>query len=418
MRVEIVTIGDELLLGFTVDTNAAFLARQLSEHGIEVVRHTTAADDPAGITAAVRDALDRTGAVITTGGLGPTADDLTRPAIAELFRRPLLLREEIVQELEERFRQLGHRGGMPAANRQQAFVPDGARVLRNGHGTAPGIWLEDERGWVVMLPGVPRELRGMVVDELLPLVRDRALAATGGKANSVLSRTLRTTGIGESKLADMLGDRARTVAGLQLAYIPSWAGTDLRLTARGMTRSQAETALDTAATLLLERAGGYVYGEGDADLAAVVLDLARAQRLRIATAESCTGGMLGARLTAIPGASDVYVGGIVAYAYSVKEAALGVQAEDLRAYGAVSEQVASQMARGVCERLGADLGVGITGVAGPSGGTPEKPVGTVWIGVRLRGQVRARGGRYVGDRDEIRRRSCQAALDMVRVALT
>ncbi|MGH7718226.1 MAG: competence/damage-inducible protein A, partial [Gemmatimonadaceae bacterium] len=175
VRVEVVTIGDELLLGYSIDTNAAHIARALSELGVEVVRRSTVGDGAAAIAGAVREALDRTGAAITTGGLGPTADDLTKPAIAELFGRALHLNEDVLSRIEERFRAFGYRGPMPPGNRQQALIPDGARVLTNHHGTAPGIWLEDERGrWVIMLPGVPREMRGMVADTLLPLFRERA----------------------------------------------------------------------------------------------------------------------------------------------------------------------------------------------------------------------------------------------------
>ncbi|MFN2398765.1 MAG: competence/damage-inducible protein A [Gemmatimonadaceae bacterium] len=413
MHVEIITVGDELLLGFTVDTNAAFLARELAAAGVEVARHVTVGDDAADIQAAVRESLDRTGAAITTGGLGPTSDDLTKPAISQLFGRPLRMHEDLLVDLEERFRQLGYKGGMPTGNRQQALIPEGARVLRNTHGTAPGIFLEDDQGrWVAMLPGVPREMKGMASEELLPLLRDRT--ANIAEPPVVLSRTIRTTSIGESRLAELLSNCAQTAAGIPVAYIPGWAGTDLRLTSRGRTRADAERALETAAGEIARHATRYTYGDGDVDLASVVLNLARKNGLRIATAESCTGGMLGARLTAIPGASDVFAGAIVAYQDSAKITLLDVRADDLEVHGAVSEEVAAQMAAGACRRLGADIGVGITGIAGPSGGTSEKPVGTVCIAIRVRDTLQTVGRRFVGDREEIRQRSCQAALDMIR----
>ncbi len=411
MKIEIITIGDELLLGFTTDTNAAYLARELAGHGVEVVRRATVGDDAEAIAAAVREALDRTGAVITTGGLGPTADDLTKPAIAALFGRRLEMREDIVAMIEERFRQYGFKGQMPVSNRQQALVPEGARVLENRHGSAPGIWIEDERNrWVAMLPGVPREMRGMTLDVIIPEVEARM----GSVREVVCSRTLRCMGISESHLADLLGDRARAVRGLPVAYLPSLAGIDLRLTTRGMSAADATTLLDAAIQELRPIIGEHIYGEDETDLAGVVLQRSRARGFRIAVAESCTGGMLGARLTAIPGSSEVVLGGIIAYDDVVKVNLLGVDPATIRAHGAVSEQTAREMAAGVRDRMEADIGIAITGIAGPGGGTPAKPVGLVWIAVDVDGQVRASHRVYPGNREEIRQRASQGALDLVR----
>ena len=411
MKLEIITIGDELLLGFTTDTNAAYLARELAGHGVEVVRRATVGDDAEAIAAAVRDALDRTGAVITTGGLGPTADDLTKPAIAALFGRRLEMREEIVAMIEERFRLYGFKGPIPVSNRQQALVPEGARVLENRHGSAPGIWIEDERQrWVAMLPGVPREMRGMTLDVIIPALQARM----GAVREVVRSRTLRCMGISESHLADLLGERARAVRGLPVAYLPSVAGIDLRLTIRGMAHADATALLDAAMEELRPVIGEHIYGEDETDLADVVLQGARARGLRIAVAESCTGGLLASRLTAVPGASDVFAGGVIAYADAVKVDLLGVDPATIRAHGAVSEHTARAMASGVRERIGARIGIAITGVAGPGGGTPEKPVGLVWIAADLDGRVRAAHRVYPGNREEIRQRASQGALDLVR----
>jgi nicotinamide-nucleotide amidase len=411
MKLEIITIGDELLLGFTTDTNAGYLARELGAHGVEVVRRATVGDDAEAIASAVRDALERTGAVITTGGLGPTADDLTKPAIAAVFGRPLEMREEIVAMIEERFRQYGFRGPMPVSNRQQALVPRGARVLENRHGSAPGIWIEDERQrWVAMLPGVPREMRGMTLDVIIPELRARM----GDAREIVCSRTLRCMGISESHLADLLGERARSVRGLPVAYLPSVAGIDLRLTTRGMSSTDATALLDAAMDELRPIIGDHVYGQDEADLAEVVLANARALGLRIAVAESCTGGLLGGRLTAVPGASDVFVGGIIAYDDAVKVNLLGVSPGTLRTHGAVSEQTAREMAAGARVELGAQIGIAITGVAGPGGGTPDKPVGLVWIAADVDERVRASHRVYPGNREEIRQRASQSALDLVR----
>jgi nicotinamide-nucleotide amidase len=413
VRIEILTIGDELLLGFTVDTNAAYLARALAGIGVEIVHRTTVGDDAELIAAAVKDAIERTGAVITTGGLGPTSDDRTRPAIAKLFGRELVRDDAIVEQIRQRFWRMSS-AKMPESNIVQAMVPVGARVLENRHGTAPSLMLEDEKGrWVIMLPGVPREMRGLTNDTIIPLLRERV----GAAPIAIVSRTLRTTGIGESALAKKLGDLAKGVDGLPLAFLPGWAGADLRLTSHMLPAEAAARAIDAAAQKLRDVLGAFVYGEEDDDLAALVLAMCRERHLAIATAESCTGGLLGARITAIPGSSEVYVGGVVAYDNSVKTKLVGVRDVSLSEHGAVSEQVAREMAEGCARALGTQIGIGITGVAGPGGGTAEKPVGTVWVAVAGVGETRALGRVYVGDREEIRLRATQAALDQLRRAL-
>ena len=419
LQVELITIGDELLLGFTIDTNAAHIARTLAASGVEVVRRTTVGDEAGKIAPAVREALDRTGAVITTGGLGPTSDDLTKPAIAEIFGRQMKLDESIAAKLEERWRARFPNSRFPTTNRTQAEIPEGARILTNRHGTAPGIWLEDDKGrWVAMMPGVPREMRGMLAEELLPAIKSRAK----GEESVVLSGTLRTTGIAESAIAELLGpnflgEPDTELGSLPLAYLPGVAGVDLRVTAKGLPRDQAEKLVKHAILKLRDRVSAYAYGEDDADLAAVVLEQCRSLGLKLAVAESCTGGMLGERITNIPGSSDVFLGGIIAYHNDVKREALGVRGEDIERYGAVSEQVALQMASGAREKMGADVGVSVTGIAGPGGGTLDKPVGLVWISV-YGSDAKARRFHMVGDRAEIRQRAAQAALEMVRRSLS
>jgi len=409
----LLTIGDELLLGFTVDTNAAYLARELAAIGVEIVHRATVGDDAEQIAAAVGEAIERTGAVITTGGLGPTADDRTRPVIAKLFGRELVLDESIVAQIEARFWRMSS-AKMPQTNIVQAMVPTGARVLQNNHGTAPGLWIDDAKGrWVAMLPGVPREMRGLTHDAILPILRERI----GAAPVAIVSRTLRTTGIGESALAERLGDLSQSVEGMPLAFLPGWAGVDLRLTSRTLAPGEAKLALDAGARMLREVAGPVVYGEESDDLAELVLGVCRERGYSIAVGESCTGGLLGARLTAIPGSSDVFHGGIIAYENSVKTKLLGVSDVTLKEHGAVSEQVAREMAEGSARVLGTTVGIGITGVAGPGGGTPEKPAGTVWIAVAGVGETRTLGRMYVGDREEIRLRATQASLDQLRRAI-
>jgi nicotinamide-nucleotide amidase len=408
VKLEVVTIGTELVLGLTLDSNAAELGRALAAAGAEIVRHVTVPDRPEPIRAAVAEALDRTGFVIATGGLGPTRDDMTKVEVAALFGAPLRLDASVLRSLEARFRRLGR--PMPAVNRTQAEIPEGATVLPNPRGTAPGLWLEDARGRVaVLLPGVPSEMRGLLVEEVLPRVVQRA-----GGGRVVLSRTLRTTGVPESALAERIGAIEEEVAPLTLGYIPSVDGVDLRVTAWALPADEAERRLGEAATQLRARLEDHCYGEDGADLAAVVLELLRARRERLAAAESCTGGLLSARVTAVAGASDVFVGGVVAYADGVKTALLDVPEAVLDVHGAVSEEAVRAMVAGAQRRFATGAALAITGIAGPTGGTPEKPVGTVWLAARLGAETRAVRRVFPGDRGEIRARSAQAALDLLR----
>ena len=407
MKLEVVTIGSELLLGQVVDTNAAELGRALAAAGAEVVRHVSVADRPEAIRAAVAESLERTGFVITTGGLGPTRDDMTKVEVAAIFGTPLKLDETVLRSLEERFRRLGRT--MPAVNRTQAEVPEGATVLPNPRGTAPGLWVEDGAGRVVvMLPGVPSEMRGLLAEEVLPRISQRS----GGSV--VRSRTVRTTGIAESALAERVGAIEEEIAPLTLAYLPSTEGVDLRVTAWGLREEDAERRLAAAIATLQDRAGDHRYGDDGTDLAAVVLERLRARRARLVVAESCTGGLLGARITAVPGASDVFIGGVVAYDNVVKSGTLDVPPELLERHGAVSEQVVNAMAHGVQRQFAVDAALAITGIAGPTGGTADKPVGTVWMAARLGSEARALKRIFPGDRGDIRARAAQGALDLLR----
>lgn len=409
MKVELLTIGTELLLGHTLDTNAADLGRALAAAGAEIVRRTTVADRPEAIRAALAEALTRTGFVIATGGLGPTRDDMTKTVVAELLGKRLLLDERLLAGLEARFQRLGR--PMPAVNRSQAEVPEGASVLPNPRGTAPGLWVEDGDGRVVvLLPGVPREMRGLLLEEVVP----RLAVRQGGERRVVRSRTLRTTGVPESALAERVGAIEPEIAPLTLAYLPSVDGVDLRVTAWALAPEDADARLAAVVARLRDAVGAHAYGEDEADLAAVVLDALRHGRHRLGVAESCTGGLVAARITNIPGASDTFIGGVVAYADVVKTAALKVPLETLEAHGAVSEETVRAMAEGAQRLFSADCAIAVTGIAGPSGGTPEKPVGTVWLAARVHTTAHAVKRVFPGDRDEIRRRAAQAGLDLLR----
>lgn len=402
MNIELITIGTELLLGLTVDTNGAEIARALAAQGVRVTRRTSVADRGEEIRSAVAEALGRTGAVLTTGGLGPTRDDITKNIVAALFDAPLVFDEEVWATLLERFTRLGR---TPApSNRSQAEVPRGATVLRNRWGTAPGLWLEGKPGLAIMLPGVPLEMRRLLEQEVVPRLAAR------GNGSVIRSLVVRTSGVPESSLAERMGEVESEIAPLTLAYLPGVEGVDLRLSAWGLEPEEADRRLRAAADLVRARAGASAYGEGESDLAALVLDQARSRGLRLAVAESCTGGLLGARLTEVPGSSAVFVGGVIAYDNALKVGLLGVAEALLAEHGAVSEPVARAMAQGAAERFGVDGALSVTGVAGPGGGTAEKPVGTVWLGCALEGRVETKRGMFAGTRHEIRARAAQAAL--------
>jgi nicotinamide-nucleotide amidase len=401
-RIELVTIGNELLLGFTLDTNGAEIARSLSALGMEIVRRTAVPDRSEDIAMAVADALRRTGAVLTTGGLGPTRDDVSKKAIADLYGTPLEFDETVWSDIVTRFARVQR---VPAAsNRGQAEVPRGATVLRNKWGTAPGLWLESPMGLTVMLPGVPGEMRKLLEFEAVPRLAARA---TGSVVRSLL---VRTTAIPESTLAERIGEIEREIAPLTLAYLPGIEGVDLRITAWGMEPAEADRRLRSAADLARQRAGDHCYGEGDTDLAAVVLKRSRRAGLWLGTAESCTGGLVGGRITDVPGSSDAFAGGVVCYSDRLKTELLGVPPELIVQHGAVSEAVARAMAEGARARLRVDMAVSVTGIAGPSGGTEEKPVGTVWFGVASPRETEARRIIFLGSRREIRERAAQTAL--------
>lgn len=409
MDVELVTIGTELLLGFTTDTNAAELAQTLAAAGVRVVRRTTVGDDDAAIRLAVEDALARTGTVITTGGLGPTSDDRTTRAVAELLGRRLITDEGILASLERRFHRMG-RWPMPHANRSQAEIPEGAEVLDNHWGTAPGLWIEAGRRLVVLLPGVPREMRAIVRASVMP-----RLAARHPRHDTVIqSVALRTAGVAEATLAERLGPLEHSLAPLTLAYLPSPLGVDLRLTSWDASPETAAARLAEAADRLATALGDDCYGRDDDDLAEIVLARLRQHGRTLAVAESCTGGLVGGRLTAVPGASEVFRGGVVAYDNAVKAGQLGVSESLLAAHGAVSEEVARAMADGVHRALGTWAAIAVTGLAGPSGGSSEKPVGTVCLAVRAGERTAARRRVFPGDREEIRQRGAQAGLDLLR----
>lgn len=404
--VELLTIGNELLLGETVDHNAAWLGRTLARNGFRVIRRTTVGDDEAAIRDALDRGLRRTGTVLCTGGLGPTHDDVTRQAVAAHFDRPLVIDPDLLASIRDRFTARGF--DMPEINRVQAEVPADATVLPNRRGTAPGIAIEDDDGRLaILLPGVPAELHTIVDEHLLPFL----LARVPQRAKPIRHRVVRTTGIPESTLSERIAPLIPSLEPLSLASLPAAVGVDLRLTSWGaLAADDVDAALDRAAKTLEERIGPYVYGRDQQDLAHAAADLLSERRLTLALAESCTGGLVAKRLTDIPGASAFLIAALVPYADRAKEKLLGVRRSTLEQHGAVSEQTAREMARGARATANTDAAIAITGIAGPTGGTSEKPVGTVWIAIEIGDQAEATHYVFPGDREEIRERTAQAAL--------
>lgn len=406
VRAAVVTVGNELLLGATVDTNAAWLGQVLAARGIPVVRRYTVADDEEEIIGAVAAAAAAAPLVVVTGGLGPTPDDLTRDAVAKLAGVALEEDPEVLEALRTRWQARGE-GDLPETNRRVAQVPVGAARLANPYGTAPGLALEVGGSLVVLLPGVPRELKGIVEGAFFPHLQKRFRGALA----PVQVKLLHTTGIPESALAQRVAEALpQGVAPLHLAFLPDLRGVDLRLTALDMSPGAATAWFRRVEEALAPVLDPWRFEAPSGDLAEAVVDALRGGGLRLAVAESCTGGLVAKRLTDVPGASDVFHGGVVAYANAAKVSLLGVDEDALLRGGAVSEAVAAAMAAGVARRMGTQVGVGVTGVAGPGGGTEEKPVGTVWMAAAVHGRVVTRHESFAGDREAVRERAAQGVL--------
>lgn len=428
MNVELINTGSELLLGRTLNTHQQWLCRRLSDHGYLVARQVCVPDTGPDIQQAVRESLARAELILVTGGLGPTSDDLTRELIADLLHKPLRQDPAIVAELREFFAKRNR--PMPEANLVQAMVPAGAIVLPNPNGTAPGLAIQIEDGgwkmedgagsappssilhpqssrWLIMLPGPPRELHPMFTNHVLPLLQREMPAET------FICRTLRTTGLGESALQETIAPPLAklTTAGLQLGYCARPGEVDVRLAACG---PDAESLVGDAMSIVRELLGKQIYAQDDDELETVIVRELTARKQTLALAESCTGGCMADRITNVPGASAILIAGLVPYANQAKTKFVGVQADTLAAYGAVSEPVCREMAEGVRRETGADFAIAVTGIAGPTGGSPEKPIGTVFIGVSsASGTVVLKNlNRY--EREAFKQVTAQQALELLR----
>ena len=406
LTAEIIAVGSELLTPERSDTNSLWLTSQLDSVGVEVKLKTIVGDDPARLRESFADAFKRSDIVISTGGLGPTEDDVTRQAAADAIDRELIYQTHIEQHLRERFRQWGRE--MPEINKRQAFLIDGAEELPNANGSAPGQMIELDGRLLVLLPGPPRELKPIFTERVMPRIAGRS----GGV--SVRRRMLRVSGMGESAVDEIIAPVYSRFPDVATTILFNRSEIQVHFTARNSDADAAQQAVDRVAEEVAEALGPAVFSVNGDEIEVVVGNLLTAAGRTLATAESCTGGVLAARLTDIPGSSAYFVEGFVTYANSAKICELGVPDEMIASNGAVSAPVAEAMARGIRKRAGTDIGIGITGIAGPDGGTDDKPVGTVFICVYDENGPFTRRFSLPGDRELVRWRSSHAALDMLR----
>ena len=405
MQIEIVTIGNEVLSGRTLDTNFAWLARTLERASVQVAWHTTVGDSAEKIAEALKRALERADGVVMTGGLGPTPDDVTRKAIATALVRPLQLDEQVLEHVRSRAKRSGRK--LPALIESMALLPRGATAWISPLGSAPGILIQQGDKPVILLPGVPHEMEALANDHVVPYLRQRTNRA-------IETFTLRTLGAYESQLHEAIGNLPQGWPGAALAYLPSYFGVDLRVTVTGPEATQVRDVAERAHRELSGIVGGLVYAEDDHTMEEVLGEALLGRGWRIAVAESCTAGLLAKRITDVSGSSRYFDRGFIPYTNDAKVELLGVSEGDLAAHGAVSAPVAEQMARGARHRAGVEVGVGLTGVAGPEGGSDEKPVGTVFIALSSPAGEAVRRFQFAGTRATIRERSAQTALDLVR----
>lgn len=405
MTAEILAVGTELLMGQIANTNAQFISQRLAELGISVYFHSVVGDNPVRLEETLKRALERSDIVITTGGLGPTKDDLTKEVIANTMNRKLVFHEEIFEQVREFFMRK-HRV-MVKNNEKQAYLPDNSLIIPNPNGTAPGCIIEEGNKAVIMLPGPPKEMQPMFNDTVFPYLKQKTGLV-------LVSKMLKIFGIGESEMESRLIDLVEKQSNPTIAPYVSQGEVTVRVTARCADREEATKLLSPVVNEIKKRLGSFVYAEDGESLEEVVFKLLRENKLVAATAESCTGGLLAGRITSLPGASGVFERGFITYSNQSKVDELGVRQETIDKFGAVSRETALEMVNGLMKKTSAQVCISITGIAGPDGGTPDKPVGLVYIGVSVGDRVVCQSFELMGNRERIRNDACMRALDIVR----
>jgi competence/damage-inducible protein CinA-like protein len=407
MKAEIIAVGSELLTPDRIDTNSLFLTEELNKLGIEVLRKTIVGDNRELLAEAFRDALHRVPVVVASGGLGPTEDDLTRETVADLLGRELRRNDDVVRAIRARFRSF--KRDMPDVNLRQAMVPEGAEVLENPRGTAPGLWLEDDGRMIALLPGPPRELKPLFLEQVLPRLRRRVSGVR------MFKREIRITGLGESHVEERIRPIYTRYSEVNTTILATPGEIQIHLRIWTDDSAHAESTLNEIVSSFELALGDCIFAHSAIPLESVVAEILTTNHATIAAAESCTGGLFAERLTRTPGSSTYFLGGVVCYSNELKTAWAGVPAELIAAKGAVSSEVAVALAHGIRRHVGTTLGVGITGIAGPGGGSQEKPVGTVHIALAFADGVKERLLHLPGDREAIRFYASQFALDMIRI---
>ncbi|NGP89953.1 competence/damage-inducible protein A [Fodinibius halophilus] len=410
MQCHIISIGNELLIGDTVNTNASWLGDVLTNMGVEVTHIHTIGDNYGILKRTLEHALEQADLVITTGGLGPTHDDITKKVVTELFGCELNVDEEILNFIKKIFRERNI--PFSKSNYHQAEVPDCCEPLFNTQGTAPGLWFDSDRTKLAVLPGVPYEMKHLMNEKVLPKIK-----SSNGNTTFRYSHYITTAGVGESTLSDTIIEGLSSILPkeISVAYLPSPQGTRIRISAYGNSQKAVDEKIEPVIAHIKEKAGYLIIGEGkDLTLAQSVGEILADNKFWLATAESCTGGYIANAVTDIPGSSRYFKGGVNAYSNEVKTTQLGVRKDTLEKHGAVSKAVALQMAKGAAKRLNADIAISTTGIAGPGGGTDKKPVGTVWIGFYSEKRHFALHARFTNDRLINKERSAAVALEMVR----
>lgn len=406
MNAEIIAVGSELLTPFHLDTNSLFLTDGLNRAGIRVIHKTVVGDSREEMLDVFAHAMSSAELVVSSGGLGPTDDDRTRNTVAELLGRKLRVNDEVLRHIQERFRRFGR--AMPEINVRQAMIPEGATILRNPRGTAPGLWIEHGGRIVVLLPGVPAELRGLFETEVGPRL------AKLNHAQRLYTRELRITGLTESEVEERVSPLYALYPDSETTILASGKGIELHPRIWSSDPANAEKLLDEIVSRMALALGEHLYSSTGESLEEVIARVLADNRATVAVAESCTGGMIAERLTNVAGSSSYFLGGVVCYSNELKTSLVGVPKELIEAKGAVSSEVALALADGIRKRTGAAIGIGTTGIAGPGGGTPEKPVGLVHIGIADRQGATEQPFVFPGDRDRVRRMATQTALDMIR----
>ena len=407
MQVEIITIGDEILIGQIIDTNSAWMAQQLNLHGFSVKQISSVSDNEFHILNALKEAASRANIVLITGGLGPTKDDITKKTLCKYFSTELVYNEEVYLDIEKLFKERGYE--VTELNKGQAEVPANCIAIRNFVGTAPGMWFESKGIVYVSMPGVPYEMKDIMEKSILPKL------STHFNAPIILHHTLLTQGIGESILAEKISMWEEALpSNMKLAYLPSVSAVRLRLSAFGSKKEVLQAEFTKQLAMLKKLVSKYFYGENEDTLASVIGEMLKAAQKTLATAESCTGGQIASTITKVPGCSAYFKGSFICYANEIKEHFLDVSKEDLIKHGAVSKQVVESMAKGIINKMNVDYAIATSGIAGPDGGSEEKPVGTVWIAIAYKSQVFSKQYLFGKNRERTIQAATLTSLNLLR----